>query len=589
MKLSTITKQQCLICKKNINVEKGTKNSVSTLSFVPFHKMHMLLEEKKYDSLLPAILTSINYYENGVKKDTLLYLSYYLKGSFYCKNELYKEALVTLLKAQKIGMQFKEPLGWFNLNIDIAISYFEQENYEKALEYYLKLESEAGGFPDNKYLEGGIYNNIARCYANIENHDFKKSEVYYKQSIAIHEELKDSLRIATGYLNLGDLYFEQYRDDEAIRYFKKALVLAQKIKALDIQDDIYFNLALAMESKGNNEKALVYYKAYIEIQEKIWNRDKVWELAEQEKKFIVNKKESEIKLLEKEAKLQKVLLQAKRAERNTFIIVTITLLICLLIGIVAYRQRLKKNKIIARQNIQLDELNRTKDRLFSIVAHDLRSPVYMLKESNVKLQKALVNQNYIDFQKLLESNIRITESTYSMLDNLLYWALEQNKNLFFTIEKLPLHVIVEQVCVNYIESMKLKQIQFIQDIPTHVWIYADLNAFKIVIRNLIDNALKFTKNGGEIKLYTRTKEQLIQLVVEDNGIGISKTVLASIFNVHLEKRQRDTHGKMSTGLGLELCKTMTEKNGGTLDLESEEGIGTRVFITLELAKNENHD
>lgn len=552
--------------------------------FVSFHNMHIQLHQKRYSTVLPLILTNINTYSTTVKNDTLLYLSHYAKGSLFRNQGLIEESLNSMLQAKDIGGNIDQTPGWLNLYSDIANLFFELEKYDDALQCYLYLQGEECGTTD-VVLQGAIYNNIARCYANMESHDFTKATSYYEQSLSLYKSINDSLNIATVYLNLGDLYFEQYQDNLAVVQFKKALDYAQISEGINIRDDIYFNLSLVMESTGEIDKALLYYKEYVVQLEKMWNRDKIWKLAEQEKKFIVDKKQTEIKLLETDAKLQKTLLAAKKVQSNTFFTVASVLLLLLLIGIYAYRQRILKNKIITRQNLQLDELNKTKDRLFSIVAHDLRSPVYLLRESSIQLKKALSNNNYLSLKQLLENNIRMTESTYLMLDNLLYWSLEQKNSLLLKREVLPLDIIINQVCVNYTEALLIKNIRFLNEVPSQLQIYVDLNAFKIIVRNIMDNAIKFTPEGGVIKLSTRIFENKIELIIEDNGIGIDEKVLDKLFNFEEDIRQKDTHGKMGTGLGMELCKVMTEKNGAEIYVSSKVGKGTRVGIIFECKKH----
>lgn len=585
-------KQQCPICRQHTDKQlplltdnkKGTKDGRQQPDFVPFHNMHVQLHEKQYSEVLPFILASIATYDETSKNDTLLYLSYYAKGSFYRKKGLKDQSLESMLEAEKISKSIENPPGSVGFYSDIANLFFELQHYEEALQYYLDLLHK-NDFSANKKLQGAVYNNIARCYATIESHDYEKAEFYYKKSLDFYGKFQDSLNLSAVHLNLGDLYFEQYKDRKAIVHLKKALLYSDVSEASDIKDDIYFNLSLAMESAGETEKALEFYKKYVEQLEGIWNRDKVWRLAEQEKKFVVDKKQTEIKLLEKEAKLQKMLLEAKRQQSNTFFSIASALLLLLLIALYSYQQRIKKNRVIATQNLQLDELNKTKDRLFSIIAHDLRTPVHLLKESNLKLKNAFVKNEPSIVAKQLEFNIRMTENTYSMLDNLLYWSLEQKKGTFFKKEQLPLSPIVEQVLMNYSDALIMKNIALEKNIPEGIQIYADSNAIKIVLRNIIDNAIKFTHEGGSITIDAHVHENQAGLVVQDNGIGINKTALDTIFNSGRETRQKDTSGRMSTGLGLELCRIMTEKNGGELFLESEEGKGTTVRILFELVKN----
>lgn len=562
--------------------KKGTKDGRKQPDFVPFHNMHIQLYERQYSEVLPSILASIAVYSETSKNDTLLYLSYYARGSFYRKKGLKDEALASMLQAEKISKNIKNPPGNVGFYSDIANLFFELQQYEDALQYYLDLLHK-NDFSANKKLQGAIYNNIARCYANIDKHDYEKAESYYKKSLAFYGEFQDSLNLAAVHLNLGDLYFEQYKDPLAVDHLKKALLYSEVSEAVDIKDDIYFNLSLAMESAGQTKKALEFYKKYVEQLEGIWNRDRIWGLAEQEKKFIVDKKQTEIQLLEKEAKLQKMQLDTKRMQSNTFFSIAAVLLLLLLVGLYSYNQRIKKNRVIALQNIQLDELNATKDRLFSIIAHDLRTPVYLLRESNLRLKKALIKNELTDLEKQLDLNINMTENTYSMLDNLLYWSLEQKNGSFYKKEQLPLHSIVEQVLVNYGNALKIKDIRLDKNIPEGIQVYADSNAIKIVLRNIIDNAIKFTQDGGSIKIDAGIYENQAEIVVKDYGIGINKAMLDTIKSGKAV-RQKDTSGRTSTGLGLELCRIMTEKNAGRLMIESEEGKGTSVKIVLELVK-----
>lgn len=548
--------------------------------FIPFHKMHLMLKDDAQNAL-PFILKSISLYSSGTSRnDTLLYLSYFAKGTFFKDKGLQNQSLIYLRQALNIGSRLNTPLGWENLQSDLARLYFEKGNYDEALHYYTDILPRIDHINDVR-LVGAVYNNTARCFANKEPQYYKLAYKYYNKSLETYKTINDSLNIAAVHLNLGDLYFEQYQDQLAITHFNKALSYAKTAKALDIRDDIYYNLSLAMESSGDLEKALDFYKQYVEIQENIWDRDNVWKLAEQEKKFIVDKKEDEIKLLEKDAILQKTLLESRKLQIITFILISFALSIIVIISVYAYKQGNIKNHVIKTQNDKLQDLNQTKDRLFSIIAHDLRSPMLTLKESSVRLKKAL-SENNDSAADIVNTNIRMAEQTYYLLDNLLYWSLDQKQGLSMYKECQKLSRLTDQVYLNYKEVILHKDIMILYDIDKSVNICVDSNSFKIAIRNLLDNAIKFTPVKGIIKLYTIINNNSVELIIEDNGIGMSKEYINSLFNIHTGCYNTNSNENKSTGLGLELCKSMIEKNGGSLTLESATGKGTKAIITLQL-------
>lgn len=253
-------------------------------------------------------------------------------------------------------------------------------------------------------------------------------------------------------------------------------------------------MAVIEENRNNLSLALKYRKEYEVWKDSLNNQDKVWVIAETEKKYAVKEKEKEIDLLEAENKL-------KNAEKNGLIVISILLLVLFGTAIYFYKLKIKQNKIIVFQKEKLNDLNITKDRLFSIVSHDLLSSINALKTSKNKLLKSLDSKNYEQLDKLLHINSSIVNSTYSLLDNLLNWAMLQTKQAFFYQEFHSLSVIVEQVAYNYSPIMFNKQIQFKKVIPDDILVFVDLDAMKIILRNILDNAIKFSNDNDFISIY----------------------------------------------------------------------------------------
>jgi len=231
-------------------------------------------------------------------------------------------------------------------------------------------------------------------------------------------------------------------------------------------------------------------------------------------------------------------------------------------------------------------LNATKDKLFSIVSHDLRSSVNALKTSNGKLMENLHNKNFTELDVLLHNNSTIANGAYNLLDNLLNWALLQTKQAYFYQESLHLATIVQHVEYNYKPLMVNENINFKSDVSKAEYVFADMDSLKIIIRNVLDNAIKFSKENGAISIYTRpSSEDFCYLVVEDTGLGMNETTRQELLKetVLLSKKKNDDI--IGTGLGMQLCKSLIRKNGGKLEIESEENVGTKIIIILPKFKN----
>jgi len=250
-------------------------------------------------------------------------------------------------------------------------------------------------------------------------------------------------------------------------------------------------------------------------------------------------------------------------------------------GIYLYAQKVKNTKIILLQKNKLDELNATKDQLFSIVSHDLRSSVNALKTSNIKLSATLETKNYDELNQLIIQNSGIANSAYTLLDNLLHWALLQTKQLYFKKESVHLFSIVQQIEYGYKPLLSDKTIAFENLVSKNSFIFVDLDSLKIVLRNLLDNAIKFSNENGKISFYTlENNPDFCQLVLEDTGLGMDKNTIEAILKddeLLVKKSDSETIG---TGLGMQLCKQMIKKNGGTIQIESELHKGTKIMLTF---------
>jgi signal transduction histidine kinase len=236
----------------------------------------------------------------------------------------------------------------------------------------------------------------------------------------------------------------------------------------------------------------------------------------------------------------------------------------------------QKQEIVAQAD-ELANLNATKDKLFSIVSHDLKSPLNRLK-GLLKLldMQGLSQEEFVHFTKQLRAN---TDNLYDALDNLLRWAmLQMQKGLTTNLEPINLLEVVGEVTKLYQESLAEKQIELVNLVSGDARALADLNQTKLIVRNLVANAIKFTPTGGRITLSSRTEGHYQQLTVADSGVGMPPAQVSELFVFKSNVSHQGTAGEKGTGLGLLLVKEFVELNQGTITVSSEVGAGSAFTV-----------
>ncbi|VXB51555.1 Tetratricopeptide repeat-containing protein [Flavobacterium sp. 9R] len=528
---------------------------------INFKKAYYFFNKKKWDSTLVYSMKQLNSNKNKNITD----YCHYFRGYSFLQIRLYKEAQNEL---NLISKEFKfHPLVTKNLG-DASL---ELKEFQKAIYFFKESEK---NFALNKHeLDlSAIYSNIGSCYFHTKQ--FNKAEEYFIKSLRLIEKDKDKASVFALTMNLASLYYDQYKDKQAILYFKKGYNISKEIKDFDTKRIASKNMAVVEENRGNFKQALAYRKESEQWNDSLNNQNKVWALADYEKKYAVAQKQKQISVLKVENEL-------KNTQRNTMFFSTIGLLLLLTGGVYVYGQKVKNAKIILSQKEKLDELNATKDQLFSIVSHDLRSSVNALKTSNTKLTSSLESKNYDELDKLLHQNSAIANGAYSLLDNLLHWALLQTQQLYFHKDSVHLFSIVQQIEYSYKPLLLEKTIVFENEVSKNCFIFVDLDSLKIILRNLLDNAIKFSPENSSIRFYSLdTPSEFHQLTIEDQGIGMSPETIAELLEDNELLAKKSNSEIIGTGLGMQLCKQMIKKNGGTLAIESELNKGTKMILSF---------
>ncbi|WP_316792389.1 histidine kinase N-terminal 7TM domain-containing protein [Pedobacter frigoris] len=235
---------------------------------------------------------------------------------------------------------------------------------------------------------------------------------------------------------------------------------------------------------------------------------------------------------------------------------------------------------------ELQRLNHLKDRIFSIIAHDLRGPLVNLSEV-LKMTSSgqISNEEFKTLSPALSKDILYTTD---LLENILHWSRSQLKGYGINKEYFDLKTLVVNEVTYHLPSAVSKKIGIVQDVFPGALVYADMLMIQIVIRNILNNAIKFCNENCEITLNAVYKDHFIQLCISDNGIGMSQEIISKLFSGE-NLSTRGTMNEKGTGLGLVVCKEFMERNGGKLTVTSEVGKGSSFYVSIPVEKEELSD
>jgi signal transduction histidine kinase len=346
-------------------------------------------------------------------------------------------------------------------------------------------------------------------------------------------------------------------------------------------------LSTLWELKDDYKKSLTYYKQYKESEDSLFSQEMQSKLLRDQIRFETEARDSKIAVLSEQQDLQKSELKKQEFLRNILAVVA-TLTVILLVTVYRSGQRrMKINKLLLQHQDEMDKrtdelerLNQVKDKFFSIISHDLRSPINALAGLLDLIDRGAIKPEELHLHTT-ELKVRFNH-TRTLLNNLLDWTLLQMDKLSLQPSKVNLYSIVNEN-ISLLNNLQNKQIEIINEVPVDAVGFADANTTNLVIRNLLTNAIKFTNDNGKVEVSAKKSDHFWELCVKDNGIGIKPEVLAILFDKTSPYTTRGTANEKGTGLGLILCKEFVEKNGGSIWVESTEDKGSAFWFTLPIA------
>ncbi len=248
--------------------------------------------------------------------------------------------------------------------------------------------------------------------------------------------------------------------------------------------------------------------------------------------------------------------------------------------------QIQSEERIKTQNEKLSELNITKDKFFSIIAHDLKNPINAIMNFSEILLDSVKNNDFSDVEEITEYMLIASKQEMDLLTNLLDWSRSQSGKVKYDPETFKLEELVKEVSELLSWAANQKNIRTIQSIPPDLEIFADRNMLHTVIRNLISNAIKFTPDNGQINTIAYENLNELKFSIIDTGIGIKEECCSKLFRLDSHQTSKGTNQEQGTGLGLILCKDFIEAHQGKIWVESEFGKGSTFSFTIPLNKGD---
>lgn len=238
---------------------------------------------------------------------------------------------------------------------------------------------------------------------------------------------------------------------------------------------------------------------------------------------------------------------------------------------------------IKDNELRLTELNATKDKFFSIIAHDLKTPFNSIIGFSEYLSEEVKEKNYHKIEEIAGGILSSSKKAMDLLTNLMTWSQLESDRMPFSPTLLDISSLVSEVLSLVKPTAEQKNIFIENQMPLNAQVFADREMISTILRNLFTNAIKFTESGGKITVLSSLDKNDLKVTIIDNGVGISKERIDKLFAIGNSNSTPGTQNEKGTGLGLILCKEFVEKNGGKIWVESEEGLGSTFYFTLPVS------
>lgn len=545
-------------------------------------------------------------------------------GKLYYELGDYDNALKYYLEGAKVAESAKDYAYMCEVYTLISDVYIINKNFHKSDEYLAKewaiIQQH---FPEDDWLLASYYSKKSRIFnikndldsalhyawkvANITKKTVLRSTddaklyvndlrlvgitytamAHYKEAEQIFSQCKailDTVKVQSGnaktlcrlYGNIGDLMQQKGNYKEALVAFDQSLHYAREIEHPEAEMNAYLNLSKVYNKQQNYKEEALFLKKYYELKDSLYTTDKQVKMTELEADYQLEKKNATLALQQAETARQKNL-------RNISVGIAFTVVLVLGALTILYRRIRSKNKLLAEQNEQileqkeaLEKLNTVKNKMFSVISHDLRNPIQTLKTFfALTKQKQLSPEKQTRYQDQMEQSVI---QTGTMMDNLLVWAQMQLSNKPPQIFPIDTADAIKNALAEVAAQAQLKEIAF-EEAIIEIDALANKPILEIAIRNLLTNAIKFSKANSTIKVSNSPENENIIIRIQDFGMGMDAGQIAQLNEKSMES-QAGTQGEKGSGMGLMLVVQLLQQINARMDIQSSPGKGSIFAIIL---------
>ncbi len=521
-------------------------------------------------------------------------------GLVYHDDKAYTKSLEYFNRSLEIKLKLKDYPTLWTTYMNIGLSYSSLNEYDKALNnYFLGLGAWKLLKEEKNESYASIMSEIGVVYQMTDSLD--KAEKYLNEAITYYEKSKSSYRVANTLLHLAIVNRKRNNMEVAQNYLDKSLKLIKESGAFSILPDYYLELSNIEESKGNVKKSFDYFKKQQVLKDSLSKEQNLNDMNRMQEMYNIEKQNAETAVLKKEVELgeEKLL----RTRIVTYGVISLLIIVVVfsfyLLKVInrwkAANEKLKEQQILINSTNEelkkqrdeleilaneLKRLNSDKDRFMSILSHDLKSPFSTILGLSEMLTENIRAFSVTELEDIAINLSKTAHNTYKLLEDLLLWTRAQSGKIPFKLQKLSLSEICRLTLEILNPGARAKGITLSYNPMDEIYVFADEDMLRTVLRNLVSNAIKFTDKNGSIIIGAEETGSKLIVSVSDNGVGISPENVPKLFNNSEILTTPGTAHETGTGFGLLLCKEFVEKHGGRIWAESEQGRGSKFIFSL---------
>ncbi|MDP2089312.1 MAG: tetratricopeptide repeat-containing sensor histidine kinase [Flavobacteriaceae bacterium] len=572
-----------------IYFEKANNQKESGRAFMNIGNVYLSqnLASKAYEYFLKAlrIAEKINHLK-GISA------AYNNIGLIYKERQDASKAIDYYNKSLKIATQINDKVGISSVNTNIGNVYADEKKYNLAIDYYNKsliIDAEL----DDKYGMAICFNNIGEVYS--KQNDLASAKKYYDNGIQLAKEIGNKSMLAMLYLNMSSLNLKESKLEEAYNNAAISLKYVKLTNELKAQAQVYELFSKISEAQNNHKNAFEFHKLFKKYNDSLSSNDRLMKIKELDVIFDAESKNKELQFLTDSNKQNEIQIKNQKILIYGFVFL---IFIVILFSTILFKQnqdKVKMNSLLTLKGLQIEEKNKeiveqhknlealidTKDKIFSIIGHDLKNPM----NSIIGFSELLLDDyNKYDDEKRSKFIKIIKNSAHrsnELLENLLSWAQSQSNTIEFNPTKISLKKSIEEVFGLLNVQASKKGISLQSNFSVNCDVTADKNMLLTILRNLVSNAIKFSNPNSVVSIVVTPRDKFCEITVKDTGVGISKNEIEYLFDLH-NKGKIIKKAQSGSGLGLMLCKDFIEKQGGAIWVISKIDEGSEFTFTLPL-------